>query len=310
MKNPVALLGQSYRTWRALRQFPGIFSMGDASKGLRQVVQPNRITEWELRRWIRKGLTIQNGANGEYEIEVKGTGLSFYWLGSICGGLANGVLQELDPKHPHYYTTPPVQMTPSSLVLDVGSCEGLFAFRVLKNRQAARVICFEPSARTASFLRRAADKNGVSANLGIEVCAVGRASGEVCFLDSDVPEANRVVNEGAAHSVRVRQVSLDDYCRDRKIKLGSADLIKADAEGADLDVIKGAERVIREGSPQVAVTTYHHPEHAAELIRFLRSVQPEYQLRLKGFTVFSDGHGARPVLLQASLPVHLRRRTM
>jgi FkbM family methyltransferase len=302
MKNPVALLGHSYRTWRALRRFPGVFSLGDASKRLRHVVQPNRVTEWELRRWIEKGLTIKNGSKGIYEIEVRGTGLMFYWLGSVCGGLANGVLQEVDPTHPHYYTTPPVQMRPSSLVLDVGSCEGLFAFRLLKNREAAKVVCFEPSARTASFLQRAAEKNGVSANLQVEICAVGRTSGEVNFIDSDVPEANRVVTHSSPGSTRVPQVSLDDYCKQKNIRLGAADLIKVDAEGADVEVIKGAECLIQEGSPQIAVTTYHHPEHAAELIGFLRSIQPRYQLRLKGFVLFNNSSLPRPVLLQAALP--------
>jgi len=302
MKNPVSVLGRSFGVWRAMRQYPGVFSLADASKWLRHVVQPNRITVWELRRWIDKSLVIREETEGVYEILVRGTGLMFYWLGSICDGLANGVLQEVDRTHPHHYTTPPIEVGPSSLVLDVGSCEGLFAFRLLKREQAARVVCFEPSNRSAFFLRRGAEKNRVAENLEIEICAVGRESGEVSFVDSDAPEANRVMPEGGPGTTRVPQISLDDYCRERNIELGPTDLIKVDAEGADVEVIRGAERLIREGSPQIAVTTYHRPEHAMELIEFLRSFQPRYQLRLKGFALFNTKTVPRPVLLQAALP--------
>ncbi len=143
-------------------------------------------------------------------------------------------------------------MTPSSRVLDVGACEGLFAFRTLKLGLAASVTCFEPSSRTASFLEKAAEANGCADKIRIEIAAVGAKTGEVLFTDSDIPEANRVLAPGAAGGIKVRQVSLDDYCREQNLVLTSNDLIKVDAEGADLEVIRGAERLIRQGSPQIA----------------------------------------------------------
>lgn len=306
MKNPVVILGRWYSLWRKMRKYPGVYSLPDACAQLRYLLQPQRLTEWELRQWIRKELSIRSESDGVLEIEIKRNGLIFYWLGGLSGGLAMGVRQEMEPSHPHYYNVPPIHLTPASLVLDVGACEGLFAIRVARARQAARIICFEPSARTASFLARAAEKNGVADRIKVEVFAVGRASGEVYFTDSESPEANRVVSTAVGGARKTPQVCLDDYCRDKQIRLGATDLIKVDAEGADFDVIRGAERIIREGAPQIAVTTYHEPAHAGDLIEFLRSLQPGYRFRLKGVTCFRTPDSIRPVLLQAALPLNAR----
>ena len=102
-------------------------------------------------------------------------------------------------------------------------------------------------------------------------------------------------------------VSLDDYCSERKIRLTARDLIKIDAEGADLDVLRGAEKLICSGSPQIAVTTYHKEEHARDILAYLKSIKPAYRFRLKGLTLFGPkrffgGAKPRPMLLQAALP--------
>ncbi len=306
MNNPVLLFARCCATWWALREFPGVFSLADASRHTRYLLQPARLTEWELRRFIRNELRLQRRTDGVLEVEVKSLGLVFYWRGEISGGLAMGVLQETNPANAHCYTTPPIQLEPESLVLDVGACEGLFAMRLIRQRLAARVICFEPSSPTASLLAQAATRNGVADQINLEVCAVGPQSGTVSFSDSAAPEASRVVAAATPGVQQVRQVCLDDYCRDRHLRIKPTDLIKVDAEGADVDVIRGAERIIREGSPQIAVTTYHDPGHAAALIRFLRSVQPQYRLRLKGFALFADSDHPRPLLLQAALPQGIR----
>jgi FkbM family methyltransferase len=301
-KNPILVAARCYKIWRSLRRYGDVFPLRDASRQLRFVLQPQRFTERSMLRFIDEELEIKHLGEDLCEIRVKRNGLTFYWSGRIAGGLASAVLQEVDPENAHYYTSDPVQLTPQSVVLDVGACEGLFAFRVTKAGHAAKVICFEPSAKTAALLHRAAKKNGVGDRIEINICAVGLSSRDVFFTNLPVAEANHVVEEGGAGASKIRQVSLDDYCWEHRIKLTPADLIKVDAEGADVDVIKGAERCIREGSPQIAVTTYHNPGHAAELISFLRSVQPNYQLRLKGFALWETKKIPRPVLLQAALP--------
>jgi FkbM family methyltransferase len=189
----------------------------------------------------------------------------------------------------------------------VGACEGLFACRVLRQELAARVICFEPSARTASFLRRAAELNGVGDRITTEVMAVTQQSGVVSFEEGNRPEANRIVAAGSAPGAKpIPAIALDDYCAQRQLRLTRHDLLKIDAEGADLDVLRGAERLIRGSGVQIAATTYHREAHAREMLAYLKSIQPAYRLRVKGFTLFGPtrfwgGSKPRPILLQAAL---------
>ena len=59
-----------------------------------------------------------------------------------------------------------------------------------------------------------------------------------------------------------------------------------------------AEEQLRNGAPQLAITTYHVDEHAERMIARLREIRPDYTLRLKGFSFWTAK--PRPVLLQAS----------
>jgi FkbM family methyltransferase len=238
---------------------------------------------------------------GAAKISVVEHGLVFYWLGQVDNNLHYIIDQEFNPAFPHCYTTPPVKLTPQSVVLDVGACEGLFSFRVLKAGLAARVIAFEPSADNVRYTSLAAKENGVADRLTIEPVAVGKASGRVSLVGTNnQPDGYSIqAAAGTESGTSVVCVSLDEYCASHQLRLTSRDLIKIDAEGSDFDVLLGAERVIREGSPQIAVTTYHKESHASEIVDWLKRVQPAYRLRLKGFSSWTPL--PTPVLLQAAL---------
>src|SRR5690348_8538659 len=129
-KNPILVASRCFQTWRALGRYPGVFSLRDASKDLRLILQPQRLTNREMRRVVKDELAVKPLADSIHEVEVKRNGLIFYWVGAVSEGLGSGVLQELDPANAHYYNSPPVRLGPASVVMDVGTCEGLFALRL------------------------------------------------------------------------------------------------------------------------------------------------------------------------------------
>jgi FkbM family methyltransferase len=287
------------KTWRELRRFPGLFSVRDASMLLSGVVLPMRFADRAAGRALAKEARIEREAEGVYKITHLESGLVFYWRGVVDNNLHYSMAQEFDPLFPHCYTTAPVQLTGESTVLDVGACEGLFAFRMIRSGQAGRVICFEPSARTAHYTRLGAEANGVADRVKVETMAVGRTTGRVPFVEGDFADGNRVASTPAAGDNTVDCIALDHYCETNGIRLGKRDLIKIDAEGFDFEVLLGAERIIRAGSPQIAVTTYHHHEHAYQIAEWLGQVQPAYKMRLKGFASWTKP--PEPVLLQAAM---------
>lgn len=304
-KNPPVLLAQAWACWWSLRK-SGAFCWGDAWMNWRSWLLPSRFAYRAAGRALARETTIQTIEADVHQVTLKKSGLKFFWIGKLDNNVYWTLAQEFDPTYPHYYTTPPIRLTPESIILDVGACEGLFAYRTLRQGLAAKVICFEPSERTADYLRRGATMNAVEDRLITEVMAVSHQSGRVGFAEGDSPTANRIVSENdGALTKQIPAVTLDQYCAQHRLVLGPRDLIKVDAEGADFDVLRGAEQLIRQGKPQITVTTYHLEAHAREILTYLRSIQPAYRFRLKGLTRFgpvhdSEGSRLRPVLLQAA----------
>jgi hypothetical protein len=101
--------------------------------------------------------------------------------------------------------------------------------------------------------------------------------------------------EAAATVTQVEQLSLDDWAVREKIEKVS--FLKIDVEGYDLKTLLGAKELLRRFRPKIAVTTYHDPNHAEKIHRFLTGLNLGYRTRVKGVVSF-DGV-ARPVMLHA-----------
>jgi hypothetical protein len=54
-----------------------------------------------------------------------------------------------------------------------------------------------------------------------------------------------------------------------------------DVEGSELNALKGAERVIKENEPILAICVYHKIEDFVEISDFILSVIPNYKLYLR-----------------------------
>jgi len=58
-------------------------------------------------------------------------------------------------------------------------------------------------------------------------------------------------------------------------------ILKLDVEGAEPRVLNGAQRLIRECSPVLAISAYHAQDHLWELPRLVRSLNPAYRFYLR-----------------------------
>ena len=118
---------------------------------------------------------------------------------------------------------------------------------MLAARPAARAIAIEPSARYLSCLRR--NLEGFT-RAEIVPVAVGRWGGKT-WLYNNTTSAS-VVNMAycgfeSLGKQPVEMRTLDDVMRHR----GRAGLVKIDTDGYDMEVLRGARDVLREGQPVV-----------------------------------------------------------
>lgn len=298
MKNPLSQFLHCWRWWRSL-QSEGFFRWEDATKQIDRVILPSRFAFKKAGEKLGRQTRITSINETTSKIEILEQDLLFYWHGPIDNNLYFLIEQEFDQENPHCYTTSPIQLSPESLVIDVGACEGLFAYRLLKQGQCEHVICFEPLDSMAKLVERGAIENGVANSLTVESLAVSDVSGPVRLVATDNPDACHIEtcppNSPEADAQAIR---LDEYLETNHISLSQHDLIKVDAEGADLSVIEGAAKTIARDRPQIAITTYHDDTHVKAISERLRELNPSYQFRLKGFSHWTTR--PRPVLLQAS----------
>jgi hypothetical protein len=59
-------------------------------------------------------------------------------------------------------------------------------------------------------------------------------------------------------------------------KIKKVDFIKADIEGAERDMLKGATQVLREHAPKLAICTYHMSDDPVVLEGIIRAANPAY----------------------------------
>lgn len=71
-------------------------------------------------------------------------------------------------------------------------------------------------------------------------------------------------------------VALDDLpeCQD-------ATYIKMDIEGAEMDALKGAEKIITKNHPKLAICIYHSNEDMIRIIEYVHGLVPEYKLHVR-----------------------------
>ncbi|HSK21008.1 MAG TPA: FkbM family methyltransferase [Longimicrobiales bacterium] len=141
-------------------------------------------------------------------------------------------------------------------VFDVGAHVGYYTLlaSVLAG-DAGRVWAFEPNPANHAFLRRHVALNRRD-NVSIENAAVSDRNGTASFAFGTGSGTGHLDTNG---SLEVRTVRLDDFCREHGVRPG---FLKIDVEGAELDVLRGAEETIT-GRPVIFLSTHGARIHAA-----------------------------------------------
>ena len=69
--------------------------------------------------------------------------------------------------------------------------------------------------------------------------------------------------------------------------LSQVDFIKADIEGAERQMLKGAAQVLREFAPKLAICTYHYPDDPQVLEEIIKEANPQYKVIHKWKKLFA-----------------------
>jgi FkbM family methyltransferase len=202
------------------------------------------------------------------------------WI-QVQRGPGQGIWLHLNPRTGRDYfqgdVEPEVQaalqkhLRPGMTVFDCGSNIGFFALLAAKLAGPhGRVVAFEADPEIAARLREHLTRNA-GAPIVAEEKAVWSRSEPLFFARADTeisPDRGlgHVVNgtnleaTNAAANIRVEGVSLDEYIANSH----APDFIKCDVEGAEVEVFRGAQKLLSEKKPAILCEM-----HSAENRRIL-----------------------------------------
>lgn len=147
-------------------------------------------------------------------------------------------------------------LRPGDHFVDVGANIGVFSALIGTRLPGVQITAIEPFPPVVTDLRRNLALNDL--DIRVVECALGAEAGEGMFevLQRDV--LNRLAPEGSvpggATTVPVVVETLDNLVGDRR-----PSLIKIDVEGSELDVLRGARRILTGTCPPVVL--FEHCGH-------------------------------------------------
>lgn len=138
----------------------------------------------------------------------------------------------------------------NGVVIDVGANLGAFTVNLAVRRPDLHFHSLEPVTATCDWLRANIRRNGLGERVHAHRLAAAERAGALEITNRSYTDNHLVVGEGGAQGTEVVPViTLDEFTAEHGVQ--GIDLIKADVEGAELRVLRGAERLLREERPHL-----------------------------------------------------------
>jgi FkbM family methyltransferase len=153
---------------------------------------------------------------------------------------------------------------PGMVVADVGANVGLLTLAcAVATGPSGRVLAFEPEAGPRAQLMKTRHLNGLRW-VDVHDLAVGAKTEVKTFNVSPVIGHSSLYalpeEDGAGREIAVQVTRLDDVIA----KGARLDVVKIDVEGAELDVLSGMDRILKE-NPDIALVAEYGPSHLARI---------------------------------------------
>ncbi len=200
----------------------------------------------------------------------------------VQAGPARGLLVEVDPRWEHAVWDGSYELknaevflglvTRDAVVFDIGANFGFYA--MIAARAGARVVAFEPYPDNSRNLRKHVDLNDLGDRIHIVPQAVFSGTGHIRLeIPTDV-SANRntkMCADDISPGIEVACTRLDDFV-ETSLQPG---IIKLDVEGAESDVLRGADHIFRAFRP-VLLCEVHDDANAAFAQEWLKERHYEH----------------------------------
>lgn len=243
----------------------------------------------KLRAAIDRDYLIERGTQ-----QAAGRTLNLYKL-------QNGIQLHLQPivacttfsiEHYAYRGGESIAAERNDVVIDGGGCWGDTAlYFAQKVESSGRVFCYEFDPANLMILEENLRLNPeLQTRVQILRNALWDKSGESIQYAAQGPgttlNASGMGGSGSANGASVTTLSIDDLAAQQKLE--RVDFIKMDVEGAELRALKGAEKVLRQFRPKLAISLYHKPDDFLDIPEYLHQLDLGYRFFLGHCTIHQE----------------------
>lgn len=160
----------------------------------------------------------------------------------------------------------------NEIFVDVGGFDGDTSELFLKKESLINKIFFiEPSNFNLNNAKTRLNKN---LNIQYFNCGLSDKKETLNFNECN----NTASSFSAEGDIQIEVNKLDDLINEE------VTFIKMDIEGFELKALKGAEELIREYNPKLAIAVYHKSSHFFDIPNFILNINPNYKLYLRHYT--------------------------
>jgi len=185
---------------------------------------------------------------------------------------------------PMYFSNDYLPFTDNEVFFDIGAFTGdtINSFIRFTSGNIKQCVAFEPDKKNIAHLEKMIADEHFN-NVSLVKAGAGEKKCTLQF-ESSLGACSRIKNKVEDSSLEsIDIVPLDDYF-DLK-----PTFIKMDIEGAELGAIKGAEKIIRNLKPKLAISIYHRFNDIFEIPFYLKELCPEYKFKIRSHDeMFTD----------------------
>jgi FkbM family methyltransferase len=209
----------------------------------------------------------------DYEVKFKTLESKLFWPKNFSIDRLDQVIAEtFDPNDWHFYQKEQTKIEKGEILLDIGTAEGLFPLTVVDI--CSHIYMVEPSTTFHKCLNKTFSNH--LDKVTIFNTAIGNEDGTITFNEDSLDGMISDVSTDDSQQMSIQKV-------DTLFKNGEKiTYLKADIEGFEAEMLKGAEQTIKRNKPKIAITTYHTQNEPNEIIDIITGFVPEYKYYVKG----------------------------
>ncbi len=182
-----------------------------------------------------------------------------------------------------YFDLPYLTKDNDEAFVDAGCFDGLTSIEFIKwcNYKFKKIWAFEPESRNIikaeSNIRNTILKNKVEGEFDIIKRGLWDKKEQLCF-ETDKNGASKISETGA---IMIDVDRLDEMIPvDQRVTF-----IKMDLEGAEINAIKGAQRIIKTYHPKLAISVYHRMDDIVNIPALINKYSNDYRFYFRHYSI-------------------------